>query len=73
MPDDALIGIKPDIAAKASVNAERHRAMSEAAKNDPEGFWRGEMRRVAWMQEPTQIKTVDFTGDVASAGSRTAC
>ena len=65
MPDDALIGVKPDIAAKASVTAERHRAMSEAAKRDPEGFWRGEMRRVAWMKEPTRIKNVDFTGNVS--------
>ena len=62
MPDDALIGIKPEIAAKASVNAERHRAMSEAAKRDPEGFWRGEMRRVAWMKEPTRIKSGTSTG-----------
>src|SRR3712207_5661151 len=64
MPDDALIAVKPDIAAEASVNTERRRAMSEAAERDPEGFWRGEMRRVAWMKEPTRIKNVDFTGDV---------
>jgi acetyl-CoA synthetase len=64
MPDDALIGVKPDIAAKASVNTERHRAMTEEAKRDPEGFWRREMRRVAWIKEPTRIKNVDFTGNV---------
>ncbi|HYI85345.1 MAG TPA: AMP-binding protein, partial [Acetobacteraceae bacterium] len=64
MPDDALIAVKPEIAANASVTAERHRAMSEEAKRDPEGFWRREMRRVAWIREPTRIKNVDFTGNV---------
>ena len=64
MPDDALIDVKPEIAQKAGINAERHRAMTEEAKRDPEGFWRREMRRVAWMKEPTRIKNTDFTGDV---------
>jgi hypothetical protein len=65
MPDDAMIAVKPEIAAKASINTDRHRAMSEAAARDPEGFWRGEMRRVAWMKEPTRIKSADFTGNVS--------
>jgi acetyl-CoA synthetase len=64
MPDDALIAAKPEIAAKAHVDEARRRAMVEQAERDPEGFWRGEMRRVAWMKEPTRIRTVDFTGDV---------
>src|SRR3712207_1300784 len=64
MPDDAVIAVKPEIASKAGIDAERHRAMTEAAARDPEGFWRGEMRRVAWMKEPTRIKNVDFTGNV---------
>src|SRR5215211_8721148 len=38
--------------------------MTEEAKRDPEGFWRREMRRVAWIKEPTRIKNVDFTGNV---------
>ena len=64
MPDDALIAVKPEIAAAAHVNAEKRRAMAEAAEKDPEGFWRQEMKRIAWMKEPTRIKNVDFTGDV---------
>ena len=48
MPDD-LIAVKPEIAAKALVNAERHRAMTEAAAQDPEGFWKREAGRIAWM------------------------
>jgi acetyl-CoA synthetase len=65
MPDDALIPVKPEIAAKAHVDAERRRAMVETAERDPEGFWRQEMRRIAWMQEPTKIRNVDFGGEVS--------
>ncbi|MBB3897765.1 acetate--CoA ligase [Roseococcus suduntuyensis] len=65
MPDDGLIAIKPEIAAKALVTAERRAAMAEQAATDPDGFWRGEMGRIAWMREPTKIKNTDFTGDVS--------
>ncbi|MBX6747104.1 MAG: acetate--CoA ligase, partial [Acetobacteraceae bacterium] len=40
-------------------------AMSEEAKRDPDGFWRKEMRRIAWIKEPTKIKNTSFTGDVS--------
>ncbi|RAI59375.1 acetate--CoA ligase [Roseicella frigidaeris] len=63
MPDD-LIPVKPEIAAKALVNKDRYRAMTEAAAKDPEGFWRKEAERVAWIKPPSRIKNVDFTGDV---------
>ncbi len=65
MPNDALIALKPEITAKARVDAERFRAMSEEAKRDPDGFWRKEMRRIAWMKEPTKIKNASFDGDVS--------
>lgn len=57
---DTLIAVKPEIAARAHVTAEKYRAMSEAAARDPEGFWRQEMHRIAWMKAPTRIKNVDF-------------
>ena len=65
MGDDTLIAVKPEIAATAHVDAARRQAMAEAAKNDPDGFWRGQMDRVAWMREPTKIKNTSFTGDVS--------
>ncbi len=61
---DALIPVKPEIAATARVDAARYRAMFEAAASDPDGFWRKEMQRIAWMREPTRIKDVSFSGDV---------
>lgn len=65
MPNDALIALKPEIAAKALVDADRFRAMTEEAKRDPDGFWRKEMRRIAWIKEPTKIKNTSFSGDVS--------
>ncbi len=57
---DTLIAVKPEIAAKALVDQAKYRAMSAAAAQDPDAFWRGEMNRIAWMQAPTKIKNVDF-------------
>ncbi len=65
MPDDGLIAIKPEIATRARVDAAKRAAMAEQAARDPDGFWRGEMGRIAWMREPTKIKNTDFTGDVS--------
>jgi acetyl-CoA synthetase len=64
MPEDTLIAIKPEIAARAHVDAAKRAAMAAEAERDPEGFWRREMSRIAWMKAPTKIKDVDFTGDV---------
>ncbi|WP_237217257.1 acetate--CoA ligase [Falsiroseomonas oryziterrae] len=62
---DTLIAVKPEIAAKARIDAARYKAMYEQAEKDPDGFWRSEMKRIAWMKEPTKIKNVDFTGDIS--------
>jgi acetyl-CoA synthetase len=64
MPDDTLIAVKPEIAAHAHVDAAKRAAMVAEADRDPEGFWRREAGRIAWMRTPTKIKDVDFTGDV---------
>ncbi len=62
---DTLIAVKPEIAAKALIDAAKYKAMYQEADKDPDGFWRGEMNRVAWMKTPTKIKNVDFNGDVS--------
>ncbi|WP_160000482.1 acetate--CoA ligase [Roseomonas sp. 18066] len=64
MADDALIAVKPELAAGAKVDAARHRSMTEAARQDPEAFWREEAKRIDWMTPPTKIKNTSFTGDV---------
>ncbi len=65
MSDDALIAIKPSIASTAKVTAETRAAMVARAKSDPDGFWRAEAQRIAWMKAPTKIKNTSFTGDVS--------
>ena len=65
MTDDTLIAVKPDIAAHAHVDAARRTAMVEAATKDPEGFWRDQSKRIAWMTPPTKIKNTSFTGNVS--------
>jgi len=65
MTDDTLIAIKPEIASTARVNLQRRAAMVEEAATDPNGFWRKEMSRIAWMTAPTKIKNTDFTGEVS--------
>jgi acetyl-CoA synthetase len=59
---DTLIAVKPEIAAKALIDGAKYNAMYEAAAKDPEGFWRAEANRIAWMKAPTRIKDVDFGG-----------
>src|SRR4051812_13552937 len=61
---DELIAVKPAIAAKALVDAERFAAMTANADQDPDAFWAKEAGRIAWMTPPTRIKQVDFTGAV---------
>lgn len=65
MPDDALIAVKPELAQGARVDAARHRTMTAEAIRDPEGFWREEAKRIAWMTPPTKIKNTSFEGDVS--------
>ncbi len=65
MSDDALIALKPSIASTAKVTAEIRAAMVARAKSDPDGFWRDESKRIAWMKPPTRIKNTSFTGDVS--------
>ncbi|MBX9594120.1 MAG: acetate--CoA ligase [Roseomonas sp.] len=59
---DALIAVKPEIAARAHVDAAKYKAMYEAASASPDAFWAEESKRVAWMKPPTVIKNVDFGG-----------
>ncbi len=59
---DALIAVKPEIAARAHVDAAKYKAMYDAASADPDAFWAAESKRVAWMTPPTIIKNVDFGG-----------
>ena len=62
---DQTYPVLPEIAARAHVTAEQHRAMSKAAVADPEAFWSEQARRVSWMRTPTRAKNFSFEGDVS--------
>ncbi len=57
--------VRPEIAAKAHVTHARYIEMFEHEARDPNGFWQGESRRIAWMKAPTRIKNVSFAGNVS--------
>ncbi len=57
--------VLPEFAAKAHVNAARYQALTEQAGTDPDGYWRAESSRIAWMKAPTKIKNTSFKGDVS--------
>ena len=57
--------VLPEFAAKAHVNAARYQALTEQAGTDPDGYWRAESARIAWMKAPTKIKNTSFRGDVS--------
>jgi acetyl-CoA synthetase len=64
MSDNSLIAIKPHIAATAHVTAAQYRDMQRAAAEDPNDFWAGQARRIAWIKPPSIIKNTSFDGDV---------
>jgi acetyl-CoA synthetase len=63
--DSHVFPVRPEIAAKAHVNAARYQDMFERAARDPNAFWAEQSRRIAWMKPPTQIKHASFSGDVS--------
>jgi len=58
-----LYPVPDDRAERAHVDAERHRAMSERARRDPEGFWAEVGRRIDWIRPFTRVKDVSFDLD----------
>src|SRR5438874_6923821 len=65
MTDERIIEVKPEIAARAHVNAEQYRAMYAEAQSDPDGYWANEARRIPWIKPPSRIKNTSFTGDLS--------
>ncbi len=63
--DAQMIPVRAEIAARAHVTEARYREMYEQAARDPEGFWRNEARRIAWIKPPSRIKNTSFAGNVS--------
>lgn len=48
---------------KALINAENYETKYAQAKNDPDGFWREEAKRIDWMKPFTKVKNTSFNED----------
>ena len=56
--------VKPSLAASASINAARHRLMSNHAITDADGYWHEEARRLDWIRVPELAGNSSFDGEV---------
>jgi acetyl-CoA synthetase len=61
---DQLLPVSKDWAAKAYVDAAKYHALYQASVDDPVKFWGEHGKRVDWIKPYTQVKDVDYTGDV---------
>ncbi|HVZ08659.1 acetate--CoA ligase [Rhodopila sp.] len=57
--------VRPEIAASAHLDAAGYRKAFEEASASPDTYWAREMKRIAWIKEPTKIKNTSFKGDVS--------
>jgi len=61
---DQLLPVPKDWAAKAYVDPAKYQALYQASIDDPVKFWGEHGKRVDWIKPYTQVKDVDYTGDV---------
>jgi acetyl-CoA synthetase len=55
----------PESAAKSAwIDEAGYFKLYQQSIGDPEGFWREQAKRLAWIKSPTRIKDVDFAGKV---------
>ncbi|BBK45045.1 acetyl-coenzyme A synthetase [Allostella vacuolata] len=64
MSSPSVIPVPPAVAAHARIDEARYKAMYQRSVSDPEGFWAEQGRRLNWIRPYTQVKDVDYTGDV---------
>jgi len=67
-PDTPIQSVYPVLdSAKASTKttAEQYASRYAHSTTDAEGFWRGQLDRLAWFKEPSIIKNTSFEGDVS--------
>ncbi|WP_428492782.1 acetate--CoA ligase [Rhodopila sp.] len=60
MSADQTIEVKPEIAARAHVNAAKFQEMYDRASKSPDAFWAEQAKRIAWVKPPRKIKNTSF-------------
>ncbi|MBX3500017.1 MAG: acetate--CoA ligase [Alphaproteobacteria bacterium] len=61
---DQLLPVPKDWAAKAYVDATKYQTLYQASVDDPVKFWGEHGRRVDWIKPYTEVKDVDYKGNV---------
>jgi acetyl-CoA synthetase len=61
---DQVLPVPPQVAAKAYVDAAKYKQMYQASIDDPVKFWGEHGKRIDWLKLYTQVKDVDYTGNV---------
>ncbi len=61
---DHVIPVPEEWAQNGWVDEAGYFKLYQRSLDDPEGFWADQAKRLHWIKPPTQIKDVDYTGDV---------
>jgi acetyl-CoA synthetase len=64
MSTTSVVPVPETVAKSAWVDETGYFKLYRQSIDDPEGFWRAQAKRLAWIKAPTRIKDVDFTGKV---------
>ncbi|MBL8708544.1 MAG: acetate--CoA ligase [Rhodospirillaceae bacterium] len=64
MSEQQVFDVPANIAARALVNGDKYEAMYRQSVTDNAGFWAEQGRRIDWIKPYTQIKDVDYTGEI---------
>src|SRR5690606_34271726 len=64
MSEQQVFDVPANIAERTLVNAAKYEAMYRQSVEDNVGFWREQGQRLDWIKPYTQVKDVDYTGEV---------
>jgi acetyl-CoA synthetase len=64
MSSTTLFPVPEATARSAWIDEAGYFKLYQRSVDDPEGFWREQAKRIAWIKQPSKIKDVDFTGQV---------
>ena len=64
MSDHQVFDVPPQAAKRALINAAQYEEMYRKSVTDNAGFWGEQGRRIDWIKPYSQVKDVDYTGDV---------
>ncbi|TDQ83983.1 acetyl-coenzyme A synthetase [Dongia mobilis] len=64
MSEQQVFDVPAKVAERALINAAKYEQLYRQSVEDNVGFWREQGRRIDWIKPYTQVKDVDYTGEV---------